>query len=145
MCSLPPVAKVSPPANIGVNNLPITVKDFSGNSATCTAVVTVEPFSVAQPVEQRDETEDSSLDAFLNIFPNPNAGQANIAFKLPVEQQYVLRIFDLTGRLMLEQADLGIAGENTLLLDMHAFSDGLYFVQFISGKIKNQVQMVVQH
>lgn len=143
--SFTPVAKVYTTANIGVNNLPITVKDFSGNSATCTAVVTVEPFSVAQPVEQRDETEDSSLDAFLNIFPNPNAGQANIAFKLPVEQQYVLRIFDLTGRLMLEQADLGIAGENTLLLDMHAFSDGLYFVQFISGKIKNQVQMVVQH
>jgi hypothetical protein len=40
---------------------------------------------------------------------------------------------------------LGMEGENILLLGMNAFSDGLYFVQFISEKIKNQVQMVVQH
>lgn len=145
--SFTPAVKVYTTANIGVNNLPITVKDFTGNSATCTAVVTVEPFSIAQAAVQRDETEweDPNLDAFLNVFPNPNAGQANIAFKLPAEQQYVLRIFDLTGRLMLQETALGTEGENMLLLDMNAFADGLYFVEFISGKIKNQVQMVVQH
>ncbi len=117
--SFTPVAKTYTAANIGPNNLLITVKDFSGNAASCTSVVTVSNnLQDTVPVEALN----------MLVYPNPAVGDVSVQFTLPYEQDVTVGIFDLTGKLSYRQKTLGQAGENTLLLGRNLFSTGLYLI-----------------
>ena len=141
-----PVAKVYTTANLGPNNLTITVKDFSGNASTCVSVVTVEPFIGLQlPPGTSDPNRGVELDGFaFNVYPNPTSGDVFIAFELPAEQPLMLRIFDLQGRMVLNQEVRGMEGENTLPLRLGGFAPGMYLLDFQSGGLNGQRRLVVQ-
>ena len=144
--SYSPVAKVYTTANLGANNLMITVKDFSGNPSTCVSVVTVEPFvGLQQPPGLTDPDRGLEADGFtFNVYPNPTSGDVFVAFELPVEHAVVLRIFDLQGRMILNQEVLGMEGDNTLPLRLGGFAPGMYLLDFQSGNLKVQRRLVVQ-
>ena len=129
--SYAPAVRVYTSSNLGNNNLTITVKDFSGNGATCVSVVTV---LMNSPNERPDvlvvdtlgNSDDRSL--AVSLFPNPSAGDVVVAFELPYEQQYNLQVFDLSGQTRHRQEAMGVAGENTLILRRALFSPGIYFL-----------------
>jgi len=129
--SYAPAVRVYTSSNLGNNNLTITVKDFSGNGATCVSVVTV---LMNSPNERPDvlvvdtlgNSDDRSL--AVSLFPNPSAGDVVVAFELPYEQQYNLQVFDLAGQTRHRQEAMGVAGENTLILRRALFSPGIYFL-----------------
>ncbi|MEL6670918.1 MAG: PQQ-dependent sugar dehydrogenase [Bacteroidota bacterium] len=62
----------------------------------------------------------------LEIFPNPMLTESKVRFDNPSGQQYTLRVYDLRGRLVLEQADIR---EEEVILSREAFSKGLYLVK----------------
>ena len=144
--SYSPVAKVYTTANLGDNNLTITVKDFSGNPSTCVSVVTVEPFAgLQQPPGIADPSRGLALDGFtFNVYPNPTSGDVFIAFELSTVQAVMLRIFDLQGRMVLSQEVLGMEGDNTLPLRLGGFAPGMYLLDFQSGDLRVQKRLVVQ-
>jgi len=139
--SYSPTVKVYTAANLGPNNLTITVKDFSGNASTCVSVVTVEPHTVNQDKPlQRDKEADAlvSVDAMpedfgMFLFPNPSAGDAQVQFQLPAEQEYLLRVFDLAGRQVFLNAAMGNQGQNLVLIRMDGMAKGLYLVELRAG------------
>ena len=144
--SYSPVAKVYTTANLGNNNLTITVKDFSGNASTCVSVVTVEPhIGLQQPPGISDPSRELDLAGFtFNVYPNPTSGDVFIAFELPKEQPVMLRVFDLQGRMVLNQEVLGMEGDNTLPLRLGGFAPGMYLLDFQSGDLSVQKRLVVQ-
>ena len=133
--SYTPVAKTYTAANLGPNNLLITVKDFSGNAATCTSIVTV-----------LNNLQDSVPENLLQmkLSPNPTAGDVQLGFQLPAEQTFVLRIFDLMGHLTVSQKSLGAAGENTVLLRQELFLPGVYIVHLQSEGARAVRQLIVR-
>jgi len=151
--SYSPLAKVYTVANLGFNNLTITVKDWSGNASTCISVVQVLPFNplvgdggdrneVQTPAEPWQDGMKEA--ANLSLFPNPTAGEANIQFELPVIQPFVIQILDMEGRMVLSHEGLGMEGENIYALRSEHFVPGVYVVYFQSGDLKSQKRLVIQ-
>jgi len=142
--SYSPIAKVYTSANLGDNNLTITVKDWSLNPSTCVAVVTVLPFPGSNDFQHgKDGKGNSEIFDFV-IFPNPTSGDATMAFQLPAEQGFVLRIFDTAGRMIFSHEGIGLAGENVMPLSVEAFTPGIYLIDFQSESWKVQKRLVVQ-
>jgi hypothetical protein len=138
--SYSPVAKVYNTSNIGVNNLTITVRDWSNNAATCVSVVTVEPFNFQQMEDRGAPTEE--LDMVL--YPNPAEDLVMAAFVLPLAQPFALRIFDLSGRMVYSRTGEGAEGENTLPIELEGIASGIYWVDLQSEGLKRQKRLVVQ-
>lgn len=144
-----PTAKVYTCANLGNNLLTITVKDFSNNFDVCVSTVTVVPApggcntNLNAPGAPGGAllTEDALA---LRVYPNPTVGRVQLAFGLPAEQPYTLRLFDLTGRLLLHRADTGSAGENILSLDLGDWAAGLYILEVQTDGLKEQQRLVIQ-
>jgi len=147
--SYSPIAKVYNSSNLGDNNLTITVKDWSGNAATCVSIVTVEPFMSPSPLAPGHSGSEESFrvdasDFAFHVYPNPTSGDVAVAFELPAEQPVWIRVFDLQGRLILSHQDLGLEGENTYWLGLKGLASGMYIVDFQSEDLKGQKRLVVQ-
>jgi hypothetical protein len=143
--SYSPAAKVYTTANLGNNNLTITVKDWSGNGATCVSVVTVLPNNgnnnLQQPVRGSEKGFGGVLE--LALFPNPTQGDATLAFTLPNEQSYQIRVFDVAGRMIFSHDGSGLEGENTLPIQLGGIASGVYQLDFYSAGLKGQKRLVV--
>jgi photosystem II stability/assembly factor-like uncharacterized protein len=64
----------------------------------------------------------------IHIYPNPTNSELNISLATPKE--VAIRIFDLSGKLLVYQANTMI--ENTYSLDVSALSSGIYFLRMTS-------------
>jgi len=146
--SYSPTSKVYTTANIGNNNLTITVKDWSNNGSTCVSVVTVVPFNGLQsppPAGAPGGDTGNGLTEFaFALYPNPTSGDVSVAFELPAEQPVSLRVFDMQGRMILSREEEGLAGENILSLRLKDIPAGLYLVDFQSADLKAQRRLMVQ-
>jgi hypothetical protein len=137
--SYSPTAKTFTAANIGQNNLTITVKDFSNNGTNCVSVVTVlPPANIDNLMQDRRSYFDFSL------FPNPTSGEVMIGFELPAEQPCFLRVFDLTGRLVYSHEYQGVTGENKEPISLYGIAAGVYIVDFQSQGLSAQKRLMVQ-
>ena len=142
--SFSPIAKVYTTANLGANNLTVTVKDWSGNASTCVSVVTVviPDNGNFQQGGKGKGVKAGNLD--FAVYPNPTQGSATLAFQLPAEQTFVLRIFDTAGRMVYNQKGLGMEGENILPLRLEGIASGVYLIDLQSDNWMVQKRLMVQ-
>jgi len=139
-----PYAKVYTAANLGNNNLTVTVKDWSGNAATCVSVVTVILPGNGDFQQGGDGGKGVSHGTFdLLIYPNPTSGEATMAFELPAAQAFSFRIFDVSGRMIYHREDIGLEGENVMPLDLNGLAPGIYLIDFQSENWKVQKRLVI--
>jgi hypothetical protein len=144
--SYSPNVRVYTTAHIGNNNLTITVKDWSGNGATCVSVVTVQPFNFQGDSGERADKvqQDLSATANLSLFPNPTMGDATLKFELSAAQVFSVRLFDMTGREVFILEDEGTPGENDLLIRLNGVASGIYLLDFQTQDVKAQMRLMVQ-
>lgn len=152
--SFTPATKVYNASNMGANNLLITVRDNSGNTSTCTSVVTVVPFGTSLLVVQpgsnggQDILESTHVDISevfdLKVYPNPTAADATLGFELPASQPYQFYLYDLNGRVVQSGEGEGVKGENSLSLETGRFMPGIYLLEFRSGEWKGSQRVMVQ-
>ena len=144
--SYSPVAKVYTTANVGLNNLTITVKDFSNNASTCVSKVTVQPYnSNNNLVDNRGGSSGVFAGTTdLRLYPNPSDGQLTVDFRLPQDETVQLRLFDLTGKLVMQQSMDAFQNDNTLHLDLGKLPAGLYMVDLQSGTQREQKRLVIE-
>lgn len=137
-----PTAKVYTAANLGANNLSITVKDWSGNAATCVSVVNVLPHTgMQQGSGDRDETP---VGSGINLAPNPSSGSTRLSFELQEAETLELRVLDLSGRTIQERNIEGQAGSNQSSIDLQGLPDGVYLVSLRGKEILGQKRLVLQ-
>ena len=68
----------------------------------------------------------------VQLYPVPTQTFVNLEFVADIEQQVVVKIFDITGRIITEQTTLASKGQNQVRIDARNYSAGNYFIQ-ISG------------
>lgn len=68
------------------------------------------------------------------VFPNPTRGDVNLEANIPAGQDYKIRIYDVSGRLIQEYK--GITKNNGLNigLDLSEYSNGMYIINFENKK-----------
>jgi hypothetical protein len=151
-----PSAKVYTSANIGINYLTLTVKDWSGNGSTCVAQITVTPQGMAgggglaskTDLEPNDEAATDRVitapTADFRIFPNPSPGKAVVEMFFEDELDFSLRVFDALGRLISDQKVKSQVGENRVELDLKNLPSGWYQVQIESAYFRKSKGLVIE-
>ena len=71
----------------------------------------------------------------VSIFPNPSKDQCTITFPNPQHQDFNLKIFNATGKIIQNYKGLKT---NTYSLATHQFPSGIYFIQ-LTNKTKQYV------
>ncbi len=146
-CSITSYLPVAKTYNaVGTYNLVITVKDWSGNAANCTSVVTVLHNSPAQHPTDNNTSELKALqkDFVMEIYPNPTSGEVILDFDLPDEQAFSVAVRDLTGKMVMQQNALGLNGRNTIPLSLGSVSAGLYLIEFHSDQLQSINRLIIQ-
>jgi sarcosine oxidase delta subunit len=141
-----PFAKVYTTANIGLNYLSITVSDWSGNSATCVSEVTVLPYSPIQGDNQGGSGKGMKTPFLfdMEVFPNPTQSDVTLAFELPYEQPILIRMFDISGRMVYSHDDLGREGANAMELRLNGVAPGLYLLEVQADGQRAVKKLLVQ-
>jgi|GEM_PF-2565641 len=79
----------------------------------------------------------------VRLYPVPTQTLVNLEFVADIEQQIVVKIFDITGRIITEQTTIASKGINQVSIDARSYSAGNYFIQ-ISGNDTNFVERFVK-
>lgn len=74
----------------------------------------------------------------MKIVPNPANDMAIVSFGLNNDEHLTLRIFDLNGKVILENEIYAAKGQNEILLDVSNYSSGIYQIH-----LGNKVQKLV--
>ncbi len=77
--------------------------------------------SGVQPVQQPARA--------FHIFPNPSSGELKVSFDHSSNESIPLQIFDVTGKIIFQQALHFTTGSTTASLDMSSLSNGFYFLK----------------
>lgn len=82
----------------------------------------------------------NSLEASLNIYPNPNTGAFSLTYNLNKAQDVTLFVVDITGKVVYTENILATAGENNQQLNLDVAS-GVYFVrlQTVDGAVNSRI------
>ena len=75
----------------------------------------------------------------LSVYPNPTEGQFTLSFENPNNEQFEVRIFDLSGRII---STLEVKN-NMTVLDLHKASNGTYFLTLSNSSMSITKSIVV--
>jgi Leucine-rich repeat (LRR) protein len=66
----------------------------------------------------------------LTVYPNPARNNAALLFNATAQSKYAIRITDVSGKAIKNINGVSEIGENKVILDLHNFNSGTYFVIF---------------
>ena len=78
----------------------------------------------------------------LTLFPNPNNGQFTLQLLGDTEDDANVRVFDVTGKMVVQQRYAATKGENRFTVDMASTPAGIYFVEVNVGNQRFVKKMI---
>jgi hypothetical protein len=80
----------------------------------------------------------------LTVFPNPASSNISVGFDLNSKTDVQLRIFDLTGKLMVSENFGSLStGHQQLEVEVNSLSKGTYLLQIIAGEQTGSAKLVI--
>jgi PKD repeat protein len=123
-------------ANIGKNNVKLVVTDYSGNSDTCVATVTVQKGASLI-------SENKVVD--LNVYPNPFEAKFEITYQLLDNTVISIRIYDLVGKPVMNIFEGNLStGQKSYILDATSLQSGAYILQLKTANGYSYKQMIIK-
>ena len=77
--------------------------------------------------------EKSNSDNECHIFPNPASSEITIHFNSETENEFILNLYDIHGRIVLSENSKSIVGLNVLNVRIEFLNKGIYMAEIISG------------
>ena len=108
----------------------MTITDNNGCIATDTQ--TVSPINI-NTIEN---------DSYINLYPNPNTGQATLDLFFSEMDNWKLHVFNAIGQ-SVEMRDLGRFKEKTLFLNFSELHTGLYYIIINSDHKFYKIYMIL--
>jgi len=87
-------------------------------------------------------TENPTTEAGWQVLPNPTSGLAQLRIDAALPETVQLQVFDLAGRLCLQQTIA--AGETDVQLDLNRLSDGVFLARLSGGAVVTKMQRIVK-
>ena len=78
----------------------------------------------------------------LNVFPNPTNGELNLSLVLEKEERVEISAFDLTGKDVFSQSEMGMKGVNKISTLLNNFTPGIYFFK-VKTSLGEAVEKVI--
>lgn len=80
----------------------------------------------------------------LNVYPNPATNYVNIDFSLAEAKKITMKLMDMTGKVLKQDAVEGIEGANQQRMDIEGVSKGLYLLEISTQNGKSVRKIAVQ-
>jgi hypothetical protein len=80
----------------------------------------------------------------FNVYPNPASDQATIVFSSDKEEAYSIRLIDITGRIVIDEKQTSVIGENQYQMNLSELAKGIYMVILQNNDGTLQKKIVVQ-
>jgi hypothetical protein len=102
------------------------------------------PFAIG--IEEKEELK-ATYGNNLSLYPNPASNQVNVWFNAAGEANYIISVYDISGRLISEQQTPKLMeGEQTFNINTNLLSNGVYFINVQgSNNFKGTSKLVVAH
>jgi len=84
------------------------------------------------------------LNSNIQLYPNPGNGVFNMSFKDLNEDHIDITVSDLQGRILFHENIQNISGTYKTIMDLSAFSPGIYFVNFKNERFTHSKMIIVQ-
>jgi len=81
----------------------------------------------------------------FNIYPNPANKWLNIEITVPAERLGAFKIFDISGRMLVERKVSLDAGVNAIDFDTGSLADGVYIIRYADAAEQKTMRLLVQH
>lgn len=126
--------------NLKSGRYTVTVSDASN---VCKIEVS---FDVAQPDLNNSEASrrTSSFTSRFDVYPNPTENFATINFYTSEGKFFSLRVYDINGRVIVNESRIENNGDYTRQLDFTHQPKGFYFVEIVSEKETLTKRLIVQ-
>jgi hypothetical protein len=82
--------------------------------------------------------------SFINVYPNPNAGNFSIDYFSKNPAMLNVYIMDLTGRTIFSTTQEVFDGMNTFQLNLPDLTNGMYFMNIVNGDDRRMKRFIVQ-
>ncbi len=102
----------------------------------------VEEATPEEETAYRLDTKDSILD--FTIYPNPSNGLFNVKINSKIEQEQLINIFDLQGRLLETFNLTPNAYDSNIQVDLSTYENGLYMVELRSNFQSKMERVMIQ-
>ena len=80
----------------------------------------------------------------LSVYPNPATGMVTISFDAKGNDNYTIRLFDMPGRIVLEDAFESTKGNNKHDFSLDNIAKGIYIIELRTGDSFNKVKLIIQ-
>lgn len=89
-------------------------------------------------------SENTSLIHELEVYPNPADEELNVHFTIPSDQDVLIQIQDVSGKVTQNQLVKAKVGSNLVMMNTEKLSSGLYFMNIQMGTAHKTIQFVVK-
>ena len=77
------------------------------------------------------------------VYPNPASNLVNVNFNLAQSSEVEMRIYDVTGKVVLSEVNSFANGTNSAILNIESLTNGVYYVDVVSGHSKTTKRLVI--
>ena len=95
------------------------------------------------PCGTRLDNATASSDFGMAVYPNPSDNMVNVEFDSETSGAYELTMFDITGRVVMNNSGSVFAGGNRIVLPVRGIAEGLYNIRLKVGDHLSAVRLVV--
>jgi len=88
--------------------------------------------------QKRLALDDSNIDWSVSLFPNPVDEYLNVEFKLPEAKDFIIKLIDVTGQVIMIQKARTILPGEIIELNLSKYSSTLYLLNIIAPDQKTQ-------
>ena len=82
----------------------------------------------------------------FSVYPNPASSGATVEVRLPNDEHFAVRVFDVTGKLLVSLLNLDLgAGDHLLPMDVSLLPAGAYTVEVMAGSERMTRHIIVKH
>jgi len=78
-----------------------------------------------------DTTNNIIGNTYISVFPNPNNGNMQVSYEIPVNETVLLEIYDMFGKKLLNYTLY--SGKNTFAISATSLKEGIYFYRATAG------------
>jgi len=109
-----------------------------------TQCYTLHIYTSGTPFRLDDGSPVAATDNTLKVYPNPNAGVMTLEYNSTSDVMIQVRIFDMTGKILVDEQQQISQGTNTLHPDLTKLMSGVYFVEVSNGNEISRSKIMIE-
>ena len=88
--------------------------------------------------------DDAANAAQISVYPNPAKDLLNLKFQSEQNQTFMIRLMDMTGRIVYFESNSAVEGENKTEINLSGFASGIYMLNLQSNESNQQIRVMVE-